>query len=210
MKTSTLAAVLLLTFGSSLNAQVVIHDETVSGDLSNNNLAPTALNFGVGLNVVSGQMGRPGTGPIDRDIFSFTVLPGTALNGIEILRFLPTSVPGPSGSFFALAGGTSINVTNASTHLSNIIVNGTGGIFDELAAGAFSDLIGQTSGLGFSTPLGAGTYTAWFQELSSVVSYQIGFNITPVPEASAYSLFGAAVLCGGIVVRRRIRRTVTL
>lgn len=211
MKSKLFAAVTALALSGDLPAQLINYTETVSGDLSNLGTAPTFLNFDVGLNTVSGTMGRPNrNSPIDADIFTFTLNPGEWLTSISILTFAPVSAPGFAGSFFAISGSNTINLTNPSMHLSNRLINGTGEILALLDAGAFSDTLTgaqtQPHTLGFTAPLGQGDYTIWFQELSTNVDYSIGVTVSAVPEPSTYALCGAAAL-GGLALWRRRRVT---
>ena len=210
MKKKLLAAFAALALSGALPAQIINYVETISGDLSNSGAAPTLLNFGLGQNTVSGTMGRPNnTAHSDADIFSFTVNPGETVTSISILSFAPVSRPGFAGSFFAISGANTINLTNPSSHLSNRLISTTGEILPGLAAGAFSDTLTgpqtQPHTLGLSAPLWAGDYTIWFQELSTNVGYTIGVTLTAVPEPSTYALTGAGLLCGLVVLRRRKR-----
>lgn len=205
MKRIPLLLVAATLLAASLHAQPVAFREAVSGDLSNDNNVPTFLSFDLGLNTIEGRMGRPGTGAIDRDIFSFTIGENEIISGFDVLAYAPVT-SARVGSFLALSAGDTITVANASSHLSNILVTRTGPILDSLSAGAYSDTVGQSTGLGFDEPLGAGTYTVWFQELSSFVDYKLGVTVSAVPEPSTYALTGAGILVGLIVLRRRKRR----
>jgi len=214
MKTTLLAAAAALCLSASLPAQLTNYVESISGDLSNLGTAPTFLNFDVGLNTVSGTMGRPNrTSPIDADIFTFSINPGEWVTSISILNFAPVAAPGFAGSFFAISGSNTIDLVNPSLHLSNRLINGTGEILPGLAAGAFSDTLtgaqDQPPTLGLTAPLGQGTYTIWFQELSTNVDYSIGVTVSAVPEPSTYALAGAGALTAMAPWRRRQRRANT-
>lgn len=169
--------------------------ESLDGNLSGNGLAPTPLTLGVGVNVISGTMGRDlPQDPVDRDIFTFTLGAGEYLTSINFLVFTPTNQ-----SFYAIAPGSTINTADASGHLSNTLVNSTGEFLDDLALGAFS------GGTGLTAPVGPGTYTIWFQELSSVVTYSTAYTVVPEPGTTLSLLGGAAMLLH--LRRRRDRRT---
>lgn len=187
------AIILAIALCSARAGAATTYLESVSGDLSSDNLAPTALSFSAGINKVAGTMGGdPGDGiPLDRDFFSFTIAPGLELISIRVLQYSP-----PGQSFYAIAPGTSINITAPSNHLSNLLINGTGEILDKLDAGAYS------GGLGLTAPLGAGTYTVWFQELASVVTYEMDYTLTATPEPSRAVLLAAGF---GICLLRRHR-----
>jgi len=176
-------------------AHAAVWDESLNGDLSNDGNAPTPLTFNLGTNVVSGTMGSdlPHIPP-DRDIFTFTLQPGQALTSIVFTVFTPTNQ-----SFYAVAPGSTIDTTSGSTHLSNTLVKRTGeNILDDLARGSYS-----ASSLGLTAPLTAGTYTIWFQEFSSVVTYSTTYTVTPVPEPSAYAIALPLGLAALIALRRR-------
>src|SRR4051794_22479212 len=50
----------------------VVYNESVSGDLSNSGLTPTAVSVGLGSNAIMGSTGFVGDG-VDRDYFSIIV-----------------------------------------------------------------------------------------------------------------------------------------
>ena len=103
-----LTTILALTVCASTARAVTLWDEAFQGDLSGNNLAPTALTLGLGVNTIKGTMGRDlPQDPVDRDIFTFTIAPGRALTSINVTVFTPTNQ-----SFYAIAPGTSIDITD--------------------------------------------------------------------------------------------------
>jgi len=131
------------------------------------------------------------TDPLDRDIFTFTIAPGQQLTAINVITFDPVNL-----SFYAIAPGTSINDTNPATHLANTLVRGLDDILAQMATGSYS------GGTGITDPLGPGTYTAWFQEGSSIVTYRMDYVVTaPEPSHGLLLLAGA----GGLICRRSRR-----
>jgi hypothetical protein len=62
-------------------------------------------------------------------------------------------------------------------------------------------------GSGFTPPLGPGTYTWWIQEGNGSVTYDISFQIDPIPEPGTFLLLGMGLLGAGWYGRRRARRT---
>lgn len=87
-------------------AGVVVYDEGISGDLSNDGLAPTVLDFGLGSNEVIGTTGGD-EGAAFRDYFTFTVQPGQLLAAIEVL---PGTVTIGAVSFIGLEAGEQVTV----------------------------------------------------------------------------------------------------
>jgi hypothetical protein len=170
-------------------------NEAVQGDLSSNALAPTPITFNIGVNHVSGTMGRDlPQDPIDRDIFTFTLADNFYLTSINVITFTPTNQ-----SFYAIAAGTSIDINDPTYHLANQLVKRTGEFLPTLAGGSYS------GGLGLPSPVPPGTYTIWFQELSSIVTYDMAYTVeyrpSVVPEPSAVA--GLAVPAALLGRRRR-------
>src|SRR5690242_21909913 len=85
---SLIAAAVAVSFALSPapTAAAVAYDEGVSGDLSNNGLAPTLISLGVGSNTISGTSGRDQAGVVDRDYFTFTLGSNEALTAINVLQ----------------------------------------------------------------------------------------------------------------------------
>lgn len=181
-----------------------IWDEGLNGDLapapgasaSSPFGSATVLTFDLGVNRVKGTMGGdPGDGiPLDRDIFTVTIPVGQQISSIEVLTYTPSGQ-----SFYAISSGTTISLNNGATHLSNMLVKGSGQILPTLAAGAYN------GGTGLSNPIPAGTYTIWFQETSSVVTYDFAYTVAVVPEPSTLALLAVA-LAGILTARKRFRR----
>ena len=188
-----------LLYGAAAHAST-IYNEPVSGDLSNNGLAPTLLTVSPGLNDVFGTTGRGASG-VDRDYFTFTVAPGQSLSAITVL-------PGtqPLGtlavSFIGVQAGPQVTVSTAATDATGLL-----GWDHYSAADAGTNilpLIG-TAGLGstgFTGPLPSGTYSFWVQDFNTgTVPYGFEFAVTPsavTPEPSTFTLMlsGLALLAG--------------
>ncbi len=198
-----LIAALALPVGS---AQALTWNETINGDLSGNGSAPTLLGtLSSGSNVISGTMGSlGGTGPLDADIWNFTVAPGYDLTGINLTYYKATSGGLTNQSFMAIANGSSINMSDPSNHLSNALwgygTDGFGHTYTDLLA--LLDAGPEFGGIGFNGPLTPGNYTFWIQEGSDQINYSIDFVTTPVPvpEPGGVLLLGVAGLW---LLRRR-------
>lgn len=201
-----LLAALALPFGT---AQAVTWNETLNGDLSGDGSSPTLLGtLDPGVNTISGTMGSlGGTGPLDADIWNFTIAPGYALTGINLTGYSAQSGSTTNDSFMAIATGGSINTSDPSNHLSNALwgyaTDGFGNTYNDLLA--LLDGGPEFGGIGFDGPLPAGNYTFWIQEGADQISYTIDFVTTPtapVPEPGSALLLGVA----GLWVLRRRRR----
>jgi len=199
-----LLAALALPLGS---AQALTWDETINGDLSDSGVSPTLLGtLSSGVNSIKGTMGSlNGTGPMDADIWNFSVASGYALTGINLVDYAATSGSLLNDSFMAIATGGSINTSDPSNHLSNALwgygTDGFGHVYNDLLG--LLDAGPVFGGIGFNGPLPAGNYTFWIQEGSDQISYNIDFvtsPTTPVPEPGGALLLGVAGLW---LLRRR-------
>lgn len=184
-------------------AKALNWNEVLDGDLSGDGNAPTILNFTDEHNLVEGTMGSlNGTGPLDADVWTFTIAAGYYLTGINLVSYSAPS----SGidSFMAIQSGTSIDMSDPSVHLSNGLwteeFDGFGNTYTDLMDILLTPQFGSSPFETFTSPLGAGTYTFWVQEGSAQVSYCIDFVVTPVPEPGSFVLLG---LAGMLALRRR-------
>jgi hypothetical protein len=197
MKTHAHLVILLSLLGllaliPTAKAAPLDYNEALSGDLSNFGSAPTPLIFDLGVNRVTGTMGGPPDN--DPDIYSFVIMPGLQLTSIFLSPMEPRE-----NSFFALASGSTISMTDSQTHLAAHLTRSIGELMPDLAAG------GEFGGLGFTAPLGAGTYTSWFQETTNVrVNYTMAYTVTAIPEPAATAcLLGLGGLTLALTRRRR-------
>jgi hypothetical protein len=174
----------------SARAAALFYDEAVSGDLSNLGSAPTALVFDLGQNIVTGTMGGPPSS--DPDIITFTIQPGQALTSIYLEPLVPAE-----RSFYAIAAGSTINMTDGTTHLGNFLSYHYGELIGALSLG------GEFGGTGFTVPLGPGTYTAWIQEVSTRVDYSLAYTVTAIPEPASFAALAGAVGLALAATRRR-------
>lgn len=172
----------------------VIHDESIDGDLSSDNLNPTFLNAAFENNEVIGSTIPT---PIDRDFFTITVDPGFELTAILFQLYDTTE----DQSFFAVQEGSQVSDLNdPSMLLGTALIGGNPGnqqgddVLDDLG-NAF------LGGTGFTGPLGEGTYTFWFQETAANVNYEFNFVVNQIPEPGSLALLGAGAV--GLVLRRR-------
>ncbi|OYW75282.1 MAG: hypothetical protein B7Z37_14110 [Verrucomicrobia bacterium 12-59-8] len=200
-----LLAALALPLGS---VQALTWDETLDGDLSGDGDFPSLLgSLSEGHNLIYGTMGSlNGTGPLDADVWNFTVAAGYYLTGIDLVSYSTTSGSLANDSFMAIANGGSINLGDTSLHLSNTLwgygQDGFGNTYNNLLA--LLDAGPTFGGMGFDGPLPSGNYTFWIQEGSDQVNYGIDFvtSLVPVPEPGGALMLGVA----GLWLLRRRRR----
>ena len=175
----------------------IVHDESVNGDLSGDNLAPTILNADFVNNEIFGSTTFD---PLDRDFFTITVDPGFQLSQI-VLQLYDTI---EDQSFMAVEAGNVVSSTvNTANLLGSALIGASAGaqqgdnILDDLGNAGLG-------GAGFVGPLGAGTYSFWYQETGADTNYQFNFVIEAVnvPEPSTCTLLLGGV-CGMALRRRR-------
>lgn len=196
-----LLAALALPFGT---VRALDWNEGVNGDLSDNGNSPTLLGtLSLGSNVISGTMGSlDGSGPLDADIWNFSIDPGYYLTGINLIGYSTTSGSLLNQSFMAITNTGTIDVNDSSQHLSNALwgygQDGFGNTYTDLLA--LLDAGPDFGGIGFDGPLPTGNYTFWIQEGSDQINYTIDFVTSPVPEPGSFMLLGVAGLW---LLRRR-------
>ncbi len=106
-------------YGTAAHGDTV-YNESVSGDLSNNGLAPTVLTVSQGSNDVYGTTGKSAAGVIDRDYFTFTVPEGMELTAITVLP--GTTTLGPDGeSFIGIESGPQVTISTAATTAAGLL-----------------------------------------------------------------------------------------
>lgn len=192
-QTIVLAGLVAATFAHPA-AAVSVYDEFVSGDLSGNPAAPTVLAIGLGTNSITG------TADADQDFFTITVPDGANFTQLLLTSFESTD----DLAFFAIQSGPVITDLTTPTNLlgwlhASASFVGTD-ILDDLA---LSDTAGA---IGFTVPLGPGTYTLVMQQTNpGLVAYGFDLIIEPavVPEPPMAALF---VLGLGALAAMRRRR----
>ena len=188
-KSIALAALAVAAFTQSATA-ATIWDEGIDGDLSGNQSAPTVLVVDVGSNSITGV-----TQTGDVDFFTFTVPDGANLAQIILTSFDSAD----DLAFLAIQSGPVITDTTSAANLlgwvhASATFVGTN-VLDDLANGA--------GALGFTTPLGPGTYTVWMQQTGAdPVAYGLDL-VLRVPEPSTALLFAFGIAALGFARRRR-------
>lgn len=173
----------------------VVYDESVAGDLSSDGLNPTVISLDNGSNQLIGSViAAPG----DRDFFTITIGTNQTLEAIILENFDSTE----NQSFFAVQAGPQVtSITDASVLLGNSLIGAAAGrqqgddVLDDLDAAPFG-------GTGFTGPLGAGTYTFWFQETAAAVDYAFDLQVVPIP--AAVWLFASALFSLGWLRSRAV------
>ena len=180
------------------------YDEGASGDLSNNQAAPTPLTLTLGANAIIGSV--TGTGD-SQDWVSLTIPTGFVMASFTNAAYTSTDAQGFTGfqvgSAFvgsAFSAGSyagyahfGTGATNPSTPASTVGV-------DLLPLMANPTVAAGASG--FTPPLAAGTYTFLIQQLGSTTNYEFDVNVTAVPEPGSVWLVALGSLGMLALVRR--------
>lgn len=150
------------------------YDEAVQGELSKDADSPTPVSVAGGSNLISGSLDA------DYDLFQLTLSPSQQLDAILFQQY---DVSEQEQSFFLVESGPQLSsFFTAEAALGSALVGRNPGteVGDDLLAELARAPLG---GSGFTTPLGPGTYTFWFQETGAPVNYTFNFVVTEtVPE----------------------------
>jgi len=191
-------------------AKAIIFDEAVSGDLSNNKGAPTALTLTAGSNSVIGTVNGFGNGD-PQDWVSFTIPTGFVMTSYVNSKYNSTDPQGFTG--FQVGSSFSGNEFLAPSyagyaHFGTGATNPDGTPPSSTVGVDLLPLMANPSfapgATGFTPPLAAGTYTFLIQQGDDVTtSYQFDMNVRSVPEpGSSLCLLGM----GGLAILALQRR----
>ena len=93
--TTSLAFIVFSLSATTASAQTVLWDESVNGDLSNNQAAPNAFTLPVGVSAIRGTV--TGGGVDNQDWVALTVPAGTMLNSLVLAAYTSTDAQGFTG-----------------------------------------------------------------------------------------------------------------
>ena len=195
-----LGAALGVTFPHMQARAGIVLDEATSGDFSDDRLAPTAVTLEAGMNVIAGLSGlSPVPDMHDLDYVRFTVPVGHVLT-----RFLvQDAFVGGAFSFVGMQAGPEVTIPWTWSNVNSPLLGWSHFGSSDIGSDLLPAMARSPGSVGFTPPLGAGTYTLWIMELdiSQVSSYRFGLEVAPIPGPAAAWL--AAVLA-----RRPRRRSV--
>lgn len=185
----------------------VVHDETVDGELSNDNLAPTSLTFTIGENTVIGTI-EDAFGLANTDVFTFVVPERAVWTSLVVDDYQSTD----NLAFLAIDdtdtfpyNANQLNLVDFGQLPDDAFIGGT--TFGQAdAVGGFNILprAGIVTGSGFTAPLPSGTYTIYLQQIGAETNYSLTTTIvSTIPEPSSAILLGALASIGCLRRRRK-------
>ena len=180
---------------ASIASADLMWDEAIDGDISGDYTAPTQM-FTKGTNnhVIFTTVG--GT-PQDREYFTFTVDAGFQLSAIILDQF--DTDPETNLGFMGVVSGSVFPTPPEApdpTALLGYALFGSADVGNDI----LQSMGGGGGAIGFSGPLGAGTYTFWAQETGpSTDDWDLNFVVTAVPAPPAFML----LLAAGFARKRR-------
>lgn len=204
MKKPLLCATVLCALVGAQSAHAINYSEAVSGDITDNRIAPLSLNLDPGSNLLSGTFGPSAVPEVpDLDYVTLNVPTGYLLNEVV----LTNASVGGAVSFIGVQQGTQFTVPFTTTSSATLLGWHHFGSGD-IGTNILPEIASKPGTIGFTPPLGSGPYTLWIMELdlSAPHSYAFDFRVAPVPEPSTYAMLGAGLLFVGMASRRQARR----
>jgi hypothetical protein len=176
----------------------VFWNEATQGDLSGNRSAPTSLTLSLGSNDLFAT-----TQGGDLEYLTIKVPEGQLLSSL----FLRSYSGNDGTAFIGIQTGSTFTESPSSPNVANLLGwahfgTGPGNVSTDILP-----QIGSGGGAqGFVPPLPADSYTLWIQQLGQPTTYQLGFEVTPVPEPESASICAAALLLAAWLIRGKRRR----
>lgn len=203
---------LLLAAGVALfSAQtqaVVLWDESSSGDLSDNQAAPSTFTLGIGSNNVTGTVNG---GTDSQDWLAFTVAAGLQLSSVTLVSYTSTDAQGFTGvqSGTAFVGspfdaGSYLGYAHYGTGAQNGSLPTANLVGVDILPIMGDNVNAAPGSQGFTPPLGSGNYAFLIQQLGASTIYQFDYAVTAVPEPRSQAVL--ALLCGAFALARRFAK----
>src|SRR5215831_161021 len=191
---ASLALALVVSLGQALGAAF---NESIAGDFSNNQNAPSSLIFSGGLNQVIGNVN--GQGGDSQDWITIHVPTGFLLTSDALAAYSSTDAQGFTGfQIGAIFSGSSFSPGsyNGYTHFGTGAQNNVSPPVNLVGQDLFPIMADPNQALGangFTLPLGPGDYAFLIQQQGASTAYEFDFTLIAVPEPTALMFAPVAV-----------------
>jgi len=170
-------------------------DETISGDLSDDYLAPTPLIAGLGNNVLSGSLSGNTN---DLDLYELIVPEGLEVTAIRLLEF--DSAPSNGGSFLLMQPGRTLDAppSNRFANPIGFSILSSGGVGSDILPTIILPGIDSLAPFFGVASLTSGSYAGWLNETGAASNYRLQFEVAetiPEPSTGLLICFAAVGLC---------------
>lgn len=182
-------------------ASTTTYNELVNGDLSGVAAAPTPWTLAAGGNLLVGSAGTDAVaGTTDYDLVALEIPAGHQLDSITIVSYTNPDIY--AMSFFGMQAGSPW-LDKFGWEISGAWLMGWTHVQMQMAGLDLLPMIyDHAAEPGFPIPLPAGVYTMLIEDIDTVNSYSLQFNVSAVPEPAGAMLVGMAAI-GMIAARRR-------
>ena len=183
-------------------ALTTTYDEAIDGDLSGVAASPTPWTLAAGGNLLIGSAGTDAlAGTADYDLVALEIPMGHQLDSITIVSYTNPDIY--AMSFFGLQAGSPW-LDNFGWDMSGAWLMGWTHVQMQMAGLDLLPMIyDHAAEPGFPIPLPAGVYTMLIEDIDTVNSYSLQFNVSAVPEPAGAALASSALAGVGSLRRRR-------
>jgi len=154
--------------GTELVTNETNYNESIDGDLSNDNTAPTSIDFVVGNNRINSSQSDS-----DVDYFTFNIPTGYVLSQVVIEEYISDD----STAFIGISEGTTFSVDASNRDATNLLGGSLYG-----SSNVTSNLLPNIGTLqdaqGFSGSLPIGDYSIWLNQTGSTSNAIINFIVS--------------------------------
>lgn len=152
----------------------ITYTESIDGDLSDDRLDPTDLNFSLGVNSITATSVQG-----DREYVHVVIPLGLDLSAVTLISY--TGVD--DTAFIGVQAGSVFTEPASGTNVANLLGwSHFGPGVGNVGLDILGDIGAGPGAIGFTPPLPAGDYTFWMQQTGTAqATYTFEFMVTPEP-----------------------------
>ena len=154
-------------------------DEGANGDLSDDHASPTPLVLNDGPNLVVASQEGPG---VDIDYFTFDVPAGKQLELMTLDNYVSN---GNNKAFIGIVQGSFFPKDAGSTKQADLLGGKVYGAA-EIGQDLLPLMAGLNGAIGFTPPLGAGSYSIWMNQTGAINTTTLRLVLTDAPVGDVY------------------------